>query len=303
VSPSSRDTTWIAHEFDRRAATYDHSDMHRWQAAQAVQLLQPQPAQRILDISTGTGLAARACARITHAPQQIVGIDISHGMLQAAAAVSRTSYLQADAARLPFRPATFDALLCVAAIPYLPDLAKAVTEWRRVAQPGADLVFTTPAVNGIATLGLIRQAAADHGLAIPDHASLGTTDQIADTLDNLGLLLRQVEERTFPDPLDADPRTAYDHWVEYGFADQLRNAPRQLPTLCMTATSPLIMSCKSPAPANTSPCSRGALSHANRDTRIWSRIPLVGPDEPTFSPPSMTPSGGRRMGSGLFCSG
>ena len=96
------------------------------------------------DIATGTGLAARACALITHAPPQIVGIDVSHGMLQAAAAVSRSSYLQADAAQLPFRPATFDALLCVAAIPYLPDLAKAVAEWRRVAQPGADLVFTTP---------------------------------------------------------------------------------------------------------------------------------------------------------------
>jgi ubiquinone/menaquinone biosynthesis C-methylase UbiE len=145
VSPSSRDTTWIGAEFDRRAATYDHSKMHRWQADQAVQLLQPQPAQRILDIATGTGLAARACVRITHAPQQIVGIDVSHGMLQAVAAVSRSSYLQADAAQLPFRPATFDALLCVAAIPYLPDLAKAVTEWRRVARPGADLVFTTPA--------------------------------------------------------------------------------------------------------------------------------------------------------------
>jgi hypothetical protein len=37
-----------------------------------------------------------------------------------------------------------DALLCVAAIPYLPDLAKAVTEWRRVSQADADLVFTTP---------------------------------------------------------------------------------------------------------------------------------------------------------------
>ncbi len=42
------------------------------------------------------------------------------------------------------RPAAFDALLCIAAIPYLPDVAQAVTEWRRVAQPGADLVFTTP---------------------------------------------------------------------------------------------------------------------------------------------------------------
>jgi SAM-dependent methyltransferase len=85
-----------------------------------------------LDIATGTGLAARAFARITHAPQQIVGIDVSHDMLQAAAAASTSSYLQADAAQLPFRPATFDALLCVAAIPYLPDLAKAVTEQQLV---------------------------------------------------------------------------------------------------------------------------------------------------------------------------
>jgi SAM-dependent methyltransferase len=225
MSPSSRDTTWIAHEFDRRAVTYDLSEMHRWQADQAAQLLQPQPAQRILDIATGTGLAARVCARITHAPQQIVGIDVSRGMLQVASAVSRSSYLQADAAQLPFRPATFDALLCVAAIPYLPDLATAVTEWRRVAQPGADLVVTTPAADGIATLSLILQAAADYGLALPDQTSLGTTDQIRDTLDNLGLLLRQVQERTFPDPLDADPRSAYDHWVESGFVDLLHNAP------------------------------------------------------------------------------
>jgi hypothetical protein len=89
----------------------------------------------------------------------------------------------------------------------------------------ADLVLTTPAADGIVTLRLIRQAAADHGLALSDHSSLGTPDQIADTLDNLGLLLRQVEEHTFPDPLDADPRTGHDHWLEYGFADQLRNAP------------------------------------------------------------------------------
>jgi hypothetical protein len=75
-------------------------------------------------------------------------------------------------------------------------------------------------------VSLIRQAAADHGLAQPDpRARLGTTDHIADTLENLGLLLRQVEERTFPDLLDADPRTAYDRVLGYGFADQLRDAP------------------------------------------------------------------------------
>jgi hypothetical protein len=58
----------------------------------------------------------------------------------------------------------------------------------------------------------------------PDYASLGTCDQIADTLDYLGLLLCQVEEHTFPDSLDAHPRTAYEHWLEYGFLEQLRDA-------------------------------------------------------------------------------
>jgi hypothetical protein len=68
----------------------------------------------------------------------------------------------------------------------------AVIESRRVARPDADLVVTTPAGNGIGALRLIRHAASDHGLALPDHAGLGTIDQIAGTLDKFGLLLRQV---------------------------------------------------------------------------------------------------------------
>jgi cyclopropane fatty-acyl-phospholipid synthase-like methyltransferase len=34
--------------------------MHRWQAQRAAQLLDLEPGQRILDIATGIGLAARA---------------------------------------------------------------------------------------------------------------------------------------------------------------------------------------------------------------------------------------------------
>jgi SAM-dependent methyltransferase len=185
---------------------------------------------------------------------------------------------------------TVDALLCVAAIPYLSDLAKAVTEWRRVAQPSADLVFTTPAANGIATLRLIRQAAADHGLALPDHASLGTPDQIADTLDNLGLLLRQVEERTVPDPLETDPRTAYNHWLEYGFADQLRNVTRPPADAVYNSYQSAYRELQPPAPANTSPCSRGALSHANRDTRTRSRTTLQPISMRTSNPLAPTQS-------------
>jgi hypothetical protein len=100
-----------------------------------------------------------------------------------------------------------------------------VAEWRRVARPGAELVFTTPAADGIETLRLIRQAAADHGLALPDpHASLGTSDQIADTRQ-LGTGATRGRRAPYLDLLDADPRTAYDRVLEYGFADQLRDVP------------------------------------------------------------------------------
>ena len=36
MSATSRDPTWIGHEFDRRPATYDQSETHRRQADQAV---------------------------------------------------------------------------------------------------------------------------------------------------------------------------------------------------------------------------------------------------------------------------
>ena len=76
MAPTSHSTQWVAEELDRRAATYEGSEMHRWQAQWAAQLLDLQPAQRILDIATGTGLAARAAVELAEGTT-VVGIDVS----------------------------------------------------------------------------------------------------------------------------------------------------------------------------------------------------------------------------------
>ena len=60
-----QDRRAISERFDRRAATYDQSGMHQWQARQAARLLAPVAGQSLLDIATGTGLAARAVSDLT----------------------------------------------------------------------------------------------------------------------------------------------------------------------------------------------------------------------------------------------
>lgn len=80
---------WVAEKFDRRAASYDDSAVHRWQAEQAVKLLAPGRGQWVLDVVTGTGLAARGVAKRLGAGGAVVGLDVSLGMLRQARRIAR----------------------------------------------------------------------------------------------------------------------------------------------------------------------------------------------------------------------
>ena len=137
--------------------------------------------------------------------------------------------MQADARQLPFPSAVFDALLCVAAIPYLPDFGAAILEWCRVGRPGAVRVFTTAAAEGILVHRLLRRAAEMHRLSLPDpHAALGTEDRIRAFVESFGLTLTQAERHSFVEPLGDQPRAAFDTVIDYGFADPLRAASHDL---------------------------------------------------------------------------
>ncbi len=106
--------------------------------------LQPRGG-RVLDVSTGPGsnlpyLVARPDVGEVHA------LDISMGQLRHARALVRRRgwrvplYL-ANAEALPFRDATFDAVVHVGGINFFDDRARAVAEMARVARPGARVVI------------------------------------------------------------------------------------------------------------------------------------------------------------------
>jgi ubiquinone/menaquinone biosynthesis C-methylase UbiE len=93
------------------------------------------PPQRVLDLGTGTGAAARAMAK-RWPNAEILGIDVSQGMIaeaRAHASSERERYELGDASKLDVADGAFDLMAMVNMIPFYGELA-------RVTAPGGTLV-------------------------------------------------------------------------------------------------------------------------------------------------------------------
>ncbi|MCB9461907.1 MAG: methyltransferase domain-containing protein [Anaerolineaceae bacterium] len=104
-----------------------------------VEIADPQPEWKVLDIATGGGHTARTFA--AHV-QEVVASDISPDMLAAARAsmekqgVKNVTFKEADAENLPFEDNTFDLVTCRIAPHHFPNVQKFVSEAARVVKPG-----------------------------------------------------------------------------------------------------------------------------------------------------------------------
>jgi ubiquinone/menaquinone biosynthesis C-methylase UbiE len=82
---------------------------------------------------------------------EVQGIDVSTEMLHRARQrrtghplEKRSRFARGDVERLQFAPGTFDAVLCMGVLEYLPHYACALAEIRRVLAPGGIAVLTLP---------------------------------------------------------------------------------------------------------------------------------------------------------------
>ena len=103
-------------------------------------------AGRILDAGCGTGLFSIALA--SGLPDsQIVGVDLSNGMLEVAKSQARARALhnaefsRADVAGLPFGPDSFDAVVAAGLLPNVNDHLRVLRELSRVVRAGGRLLI------------------------------------------------------------------------------------------------------------------------------------------------------------------
>lgn len=242
--------------FDRAAHFYDQTrPLFEPIATQGIQAILDLtgPAARILDVGTGTG---RISVPLLKHGADLVGCDLSPKMLRRMVEKHSAARLaQADASRLPFPAALFDAALTVHVLHLIHPWREALREIRRVLVPGGVyLNVRTWASAGVSIREAMRHfwrrrleargvevgppGMRNHEEFLQELASLGALRTEVEVVRfALPLTLREelqrFSSRTFSDAWDVpeDDHTASVQelraWVEqeYGDLDQPREDP------------------------------------------------------------------------------
>ncbi|HEY7287961.1 MAG TPA: ubiquinone/menaquinone biosynthesis methyltransferase [Vicinamibacterales bacterium] len=142
------------YDFITRALSYGQD--RRWKA-RLVRMAAPAPGVSVLDLATGTGDIAAACAE---RGALVVGLDVTRRMIQLARDKhgARVRFLVGDMLALPFPSASFDIVTTGYGLRNVPDLTTAIGEIQRVLKPGGvilSLDFNRPSSRVVRTAYLM----------------------------------------------------------------------------------------------------------------------------------------------------
>ena len=152
--------SYVQHMFTRIAGRYDLMNRLmtggqdvRWRR-QVIRLARLRSGASLLDLGTGTGdLAREALAQVPRA--RVVAADFTLEMMRVGQKRGSLDFSSADALRLPFPDASFDAVVSGFLMRNVIDLQKALQEQQRVLKKGGRIVVldtTRPRKNMLSPL-------------------------------------------------------------------------------------------------------------------------------------------------------
>jgi len=200
----------VQEEFDRQAERWFRRELASEERAmldQIAQLAQISPTDRVLDVACGTGVVSFVLA-----PQarEVVGIDISPGMLAKARAIRHrrgirnVHFVLGEARHLPFRDEQFDAVICRLAIHHFPQPELEIREMARVLKAGGRLVISDTISSEDEREAQLHNAL--ERLRDPSHARMLSHTELIKLIEGTGLHVGEVQMQT-------RDRT-YDEWME-----------------------------------------------------------------------------------------
>ena len=129
----------IAHKYDFLNRFLSLGIDKGWRK-KAIRILAEHKPKKILDVATGTGDFAIATLKIN--PEEVIGVDISEGMLEvgkkkiADRGIKNIRLQYGDSEDLQFEDASFDAVIVAFGVRNFENLNKGLLEINRVLRPG-----------------------------------------------------------------------------------------------------------------------------------------------------------------------
>jgi len=135
-----------------------------------VERLRLPPGSTVLDVGCGTGASAIPAAQAVGSTGSVTGIDLADRLLNRARekaahrGLPNVEFRQADMEALGYPNSTFDAVISVFSVFFVPDMTKQVAELWRMVKPRGQLAITTWGPN------TLEPGAAAFWAAVKSHA-------------------------------------------------------------------------------------------------------------------------------------
>jgi ubiquinone/menaquinone biosynthesis C-methylase UbiE len=177
---------------------------------------------RVLDVATGTGLAAEAALASVGPSGSVVAADISHAMVERArerlGAAPNVIVAVEDRQSLTFANDSFDAVLCSLGLMFFPNPARGLSEFHRVLRPGGRAAVSVNTVPERSFTNRINIAIGRHAPSLAEAAarvfSLGDEARLRSLFEEAGF--GDIEVATEVHPFGAPSFEAYFGPIEQG---------------------------------------------------------------------------------------
>lgn len=203
-----------------------------------------QRGDAVLDVACGTGVLARAAAKLVGSAGSVVGVDINEGMLAVAERKAPAiTWKVVPAEALPFGEATFDRVVSQFGLMFFDNPTKAIAEMGRVLRPRGsiavavwDSLDATPGYAAVAEV-LDELFGPEAAKSVRAPYSLGDPDKLTALFSDAGMQnvsLRTINGKARFDSVESWIYTDIKGWTladtidEEGYERLRRYAPKKL---------------------------------------------------------------------------
>jgi ubiquinone/menaquinone biosynthesis C-methylase UbiE len=207
--------------YNSAADHFDGEPLAFWDryGTRTVERLRLRAGARVLDVCCGTGASALPAARAVSQGGSVLGVDLAERLLKIARAKANAARLtnielrRGDMTALGFPDASFDAVVCVFGIFFVPDMERQVAELSRMLRPGGTLAITTRGPRWLAPgyetwRASVKRVRPDLHAAFNPWDRITTTDAVKQLFADAGIARVDVEPESGWQPL----RSPRDFW-------------------------------------------------------------------------------------------